>query len=50
LVTVLDLGTLTLPAGHPRFADRTSLIQGFVIHHPDGWRATSGSVNAEHLA
>jgi N-acyl homoserine lactone hydrolase len=35
-VTVLDLGSLTLPAGHPRHADRTSLIQGFVIHHPDG--------------
>jgi len=35
-VTVLDLGSLSLPSWHPRYADGTCLIQAFVIHHPDG--------------
>ena len=35
-VTVLDLGSVTLPSWHLRHADGTSLVQSFVIHHPDG--------------
>lgn len=35
-VEVLQLGSVRLPANHPRAADRTCLIQAFLIHHPDG--------------
>lgn len=36
VITVLDLGSLSLPSWHPRHADGTCLIQAFAIHHPDG--------------
>ena len=36
LIAVLDLGAVELPDWHPRAADRTCLIQGFAIEHPDG--------------
>ena len=35
-ITALDLGSVALPSWHPRHADGTSLIQAFVIRHPDG--------------
>lgn len=35
-VEPLDLGTVQLPDWHPRAADRTCLIQGFAVRHPDG--------------
>lgn len=35
-VTPLDLGTVDLPDWHPRAADKTCLIQGYAIRHPDG--------------
>lgn len=35
-VTPLDLGTVDLPDWHPRAADKTCLIQGYAIRHPEG--------------
>lgn len=36
MIFPLQLGTVNLPAGHPRAADATARLQGHVIDHPDG--------------
>ena len=36
LVVPLELGTVELPSWRPRAADKTCLIRGFAIRHPDG--------------
>jgi len=35
-ISRLLVAELALPEWHPRAADRTCLVFGYVVHHPDG--------------
>lgn len=47
-VEPLDLGLVQLPDSHPRSGDGTCLIQGFLIHHPDGFILVDTGVGSGH--
>ncbi len=47
-ISTLSLGSVKLPDAHPRAAEGDALIQGFVIHHPDGPIVVDTGVADDH--
>ncbi len=47
-ISPLALGSVTLPDTHPRAVEGDCLIQGFVIHHPDGPIVVDTGVADDH--
>ncbi len=47
-IRTMNLGSVDLPASHPRAADGDCVIQGFVICHPDGAIVVDTGVADDH--
>ena len=50
VIVPLELGQVTLPASHPRAAQRTHLLRGYAICHPDGVIVVDTGVGEDNTA